>query len=146
MFATCLAWACLSGGQASAQAPMGPGVQGPGGIALVDMTLILRNHSRLKSEMNGLKARADASGAEFEKAAQAIQDKARALNADVKPGSPEFSQKEEALLNEQSALKTRAALVRKEFEQQESKLLYGAYKEVSEDVAAYCRSAALCWY
>ena len=66
MFATCLAWACFTSSQASAQAPMAPAVQGPGGIALVDVNYIFKKHVRLKAQLKDLQAEADKVQKDFE--------------------------------------------------------------------------------
>ena len=61
LFAACLAWACFTSSQASAQAPMAPAVAGPGGIALVDVNYIFKKHVRLKAQLSDLQAEADES-------------------------------------------------------------------------------------
>ena len=141
MFATCLAWVCFAS-PASAQAPLGRAVQGQSGIALIDMTYILRNHVRLKSQMNELKTRVDKAQADFQKEGQRLQGQAQELST-LKPGSPAYSQQEETLLNANAALKNRAALMNKEFEQEEAKLLYGAYCEISQEVENFAKSQGI---
>ena len=137
MFATSLAWACLAGSQASAQQPMGPAMQGPGRIALIDMGYILSKHFRLKSQLAEHKARWDKVQAEFEQQSKILQEHVQALRQ-MKIGTPDYSNKEEECMNEQAAFKTRYAKIEKEFQQEEAKLLWNAYNDVTYMVDWYC--------
>jgi len=144
MFATCLAWACFTSGQASAQAPMrqapmAPAVQGPGGIALVDVNYIFKRHVRLKAQLKELQTEAEKVQKDFEQQLQQLQQDGQLL-ATKKPGQPDYTQLEERLVSQKAVIQGQIALKRKDFVQKEAHLYFNAYREIREEVTYYCKT------
>ena len=140
MFAVCLAWACFSSGQASAQAPMAPmasTVQGPGSIALVDVNYIFKKHVRLKAQLTDLQAEAAKVQKDFEQLLQGLQSKGATLNT-LKPGTPEYQRMEEQIVTEKANIQGQIALKRKDFVQKEAHLYFNAYREITDEVRGFC--------
>ena len=52
---------------------MAPAVQGPGGIALVDVNYIFKKHVRLKAQLKDLQAEAEKVQKDFERQLQDLQ-------------------------------------------------------------------------
>ena len=146
MFATCLAWACLTGGQASAQQPMAPSaapaVQGPGGIAVVDVNYIFKHHLRMKAQLAELQAEATKVQQDFEQELKALQDQARLLNG-MKPGTPEYQQLDEKMVTLKANIQGKIALRRKEFVQKEAHLYFNAYREISDEVKYFAEQRGI---
>jgi Skp family chaperone for outer membrane proteins len=142
MIATCLAWACFSSHQASAQAPMGPTVQGPGGIALVDVNYILKNHVRLRAQLEQLGNDAKAVQKDFEQQLQHLQEQEKQLRL-YKPGTPEYQSLEESMVTQKANIQGQIALKRKDFVQKEAHLYFNAYREISAEVADFCQQRGI---
>jgi Skp family chaperone for outer membrane proteins len=142
MFATCVAWACLAGGQASAQPPMASAVQGPGAIALVDVNYIFKRHVRLKAQLKELQGDAEKVQKEFEQQLQRLQEESQRLTT-LKPGTPDYQRLEESLVSQKAVIQGQIALKRKEFVQKEAHLYFNAYKEISDEVTFYCQQRGI---
>ncbi len=138
MFTTCLAWAWFTNGQASAQAPMAPTVQSPGGIALVDVNYILKKHVRLRAQLKDLGGEAEKVQKDFERQLQDLQAQGQTLGQ-MKPGQPDYQQLEEKLVSMKAMIQGQIALKRKDFEQKEAHLYFNAYREISDEVNYYCQ-------
>ena len=137
VIATCLAWACFTSGQASAQGPIAPAVQGPGGIALVDVNYIFKKHVRLKAQLKELQADAEKVQKDFERQTQELQTQAQTLST-MKPGTPDYQRLEELLVSQKANIQGQIQLKRKDFVQKEAHLYYNAYREISDEVNSYC--------
>ena len=139
MFALCLACACFTSGQATAQPPMmSAAQQAPSGIALVDIHAILLKHVRLRDALERLHAEAEQVKKDFEQQAQQLQEDAKPL-AGFKTGTPQYQELEEKLVSRKALLQSGFARKRQEFEQREAKYYYNAYREVTDEVNGYCR-------
>jgi len=137
MFATCLAWAWFASGQASAQAPLGATVQGPGGIALVDVNYILKKHVRLRSQLKELGTEAEKVQKDFERQLQDLQAQGQQLSQ-MKPGNADYTQLEEKLVGMKAMIQGQITLKRKDFEQREAHLYFNAYREITDEVKYFC--------
>jgi Skp family chaperone for outer membrane proteins len=139
MFALCLACACFTSGQASAQQPMmSAAQQAPSGIALVDIHAILLKHVRLRAALEALHAEAEQVRKDFEQQAQQLQEDAKQLTV-LKTGTPQYQELEEKLVSRKALLQSGFARKKQEFEQREAKGYYNAYREVTDEVNCYCR-------
>jgi Skp family chaperone for outer membrane proteins len=142
MFATCLASACLISSQAAAQAPMAPGVQGPGNIALVDVNYIFKKHVRLKAQLTDLQGDATKVQKDFEQQLQRLQEQSQQLST-FKPGTPDYQRLEETLVSQKAMIQGQIALKRKEFVQKEAHLYFNAYHEIADEVGYYCQQRGI---
>ena len=142
MFATCLAWACFTSRQASAQGPMAPAVQGPGAIALVDVNYIFKKHVRLKAQLKELQTEAEKVQKDFEEQLRRLQEQGAQLSQ-MKPGTPDYQRLEETLVSQKANIQGQIALKRKDFVQKEAHLYYNAYREISDEVTYYCQQRGI---
>ena len=109
-----------------------------GAIALLDVSLIFKNHGRFKAMMAEMEN--DVKRAEEQMKAE--RDTIRALSERLKEfraGSPEYKQLEEQVAKRQSDLQVQVALQRKEFLQRESKIYHMVYMEVEQEVAYFAQ-------
>jgi len=107
-----------------------------GGVAVIDITYILDNYSRLKQEGERFKAAVEATGKKFKAEQDAIVKSAEKLKQ-FKPGTPEYKKLEEELTKRQSDLKVEASLEEKTFAERESQMYLQAYREVTNLVRIY---------
>ncbi len=142
MFATWFAWTCFTSSQATAQPPMAPAVQGPGGIALVDVNYIFKKHVRLKAQLTDLQGDATKVQKDFEQQLQRLQEDSQQLTQ-LKPGTPDYTRLEETLVSKKAMIQGQIALKRKEFVQKEAHLYFNAYHEISDEVAYYCQQRGI---
>ena len=143
LFAICFAWACFTRNQASAQAPMAPAVQGPGGmVALVDVNYIFKKHARLHTQLKELQGDAERVQKEFERQLQGLQEQQQQLNG-MKPGTPDYQRMEESIVTQKANIQGQIALKRKEFVQKEAHLYYNAYREISDEVNYFCQQRGI---
>lgn len=138
----CLAWTCFTSGQASAQAPVAPAVQGPGSIALVDVNYIFKRHVRLKAQLKELQTDAEKVQKDFEQQLQRLQEQGQQLGQ-LKPGTPDYQRLEESLVSQKAIIQGQVALKRKDFVQKEAHLYFNAYREISDEVNYYCQQRGI---
>ena len=142
MFATCLAWTCLTSSPASAQAPVAAAAQGPSSIALVDVNYIFKKHVRLKAQLTDLQAEATKVQKGFEAQLKELQDQSQTLSQ-YKPGTPEYQALEEKLVTMKANIQGQIALKRKEFVQKEAHLYFNAYHEISDEVKYFAEQRGI---
>ena len=110
-----------------------------GGVALINISYILKNHTHFKSMMSGMQA--DAERAEAGLKAQ--QEEIRKLNEqlkDFKAGTPQYKQLEEAIVRRTVDLNAQLQLTKKELLQNESQIYHTIYKEIQQQVDYYART------
>ena len=110
----------------------------PHGIAVIDVTYILENYTKLKGAMDFYKNEAQKAEAELKKQRDDIAKKAEGLKA-FQPGSPEYKRLEEELTKAESDWKLDVASKRRDFAEKESTYYLKAYQELSAAVAEYAK-------
>ncbi len=108
----------------------------PHGIAVIDVTFILENYSKLKSAMEYYKNLAQKAEDDLKKVRDGIQKKAEGLKA-FQPGSPEYKRLEEEITKAESDWKLDVASKRRDFAEKESTYYLKAYQELTAAVAEY---------
>lgn len=106
------------------------------GIAVIDVTYILENYTKLKKAMEYYKSQAQQVEDALKKQQQAIQKKAEGLKA-LQPGTPDYKKLEEELTKAESDWKLEVASKRRDFAEQESSYYLKAYQELSTTVKTY---------
>jgi Skp family chaperone for outer membrane proteins len=142
MFATCLAWTCFASGQALAQAPVAPTVQGTGSIALVDVNYIFKKHARFKAQRKELQTDMEKVQKDFEEQGRRLQEQAQQLSQ-LKAGTPDYVRLDETLVSQKAMIQGQIALKQKEFVQKESHLYFNAYREIRDEVTYYCQQRGI---
>jgi len=106
------------------------------GIAVIDVTRILENYSRLKLSMERYKADAMAAEEGLKKKRDVMAKRVEAMKA-LKPGTPDFKKEEEALTKMESDWKLEVAAQRRDFGERESSNYLKAYQELCQAVKVY---------
>ena len=134
-FLAALAASVLAAGltASTALAQQGGQPQTPGGIALLDVSRVFKEHARFNAEMNGMKAKVQAAEATMKQRADALQQMAEELK-ELAPGSPTYKQREEKVAQERAAISVAVQLQRKQFLQDEAKIYHMVYREVQQEV------------
>lgn len=123
---------------ANAQAPRTAAPARPAGltIAVIDIALIYKKHTRFKQATEDIKQDVSAFDAlmrnEGKKVVQ-MRDQLREYTA----GSPEYKQLEETMARTASDLRLKAEMKRKEFLEAEAKVYHNVYREIANEVAYF---------
>jgi len=146
---TALAAAVLAlsfGSQAQAQQqPIGQpamGAPGAGGVALLDVSYIFKNHARFKAMMSQMESDIEAAEQSVKKEKEAIKQLSDRME-EHRSGSPDYKALEEELARRSSDLQIRIQLQKKDFLQRQSKIHHAIYQEVLQEVEYYCASAGI---
>jgi Skp family chaperone for outer membrane proteins len=110
---------------------------GPPVIALLDVTYIFKNHTRLKALMDEMKNDVDRAEAWVKEQRDAVL-KLRERLKDFRQGSPDYKALEEEAANRQANLAIKIQQQKREFLLREAKNYYNVYQEVQQEVNYYC--------
>jgi len=110
----------------------------PHGIAVIDVTYILENYTKLKGAMEFYKNEAQKAEDALKRERDGMVKKAEGLKA-FQPGSPEYKRLEEEITKAESDWKLNVASKRRDFAEKESSYYLRAYQELSAAVAEYAK-------
>jgi Skp family chaperone for outer membrane proteins len=116
-----------------ALAQQGAQPQAPGGIALLDVSRVFKEHARFNSEMNGMKAQVQAAEATMKRKANELQQRREELK-DLATGSPDYKRLEEIVATATAKIQVDLQLQRKDFLLKEAKIYHMVYREVQQEV------------
>jgi outer membrane protein len=109
----------------------------PGGVAIIDLSYIFKNHARFKALTEGMRAevlRAEevlkASRTEIESLTKRLSD----LGNELRKDSPEYKQLDADLTRKKIDLSTQVSQQKKEFLEKEAKIYFSVYQEVIDEV------------
>ncbi len=112
-------------------------VQSAGGVAIIDLSYIFKNHARFKGMTEGmrddvLKAEENLKGqrTQIEGLAKRLSD----LGNELRKDSPEYKQLDADLTRKKIDLSTQVAQQKKEFLEKEAKIYFSVYQEVLDEV------------
>jgi Skp family chaperone for outer membrane proteins len=141
VFGVCFACGCFTSSPVLAQPQPGisQGVPLPN-IALVDVSYLLKRHTRLKAQLKELGDEAARVQKGFDDQIQDVTQQAKQLGpGGFKPGTEPYVQLEERLVKQKADIQAQVQLKQKEFATRESHLYLNAYREINEEVTAYCQ-------
>jgi len=121
-------------GQQRAAAPAGPST----GVRLVDLGAISKSSTRLKRDLESMKADYEATAVEMRKEGEEgnrMTEKVRAM-----PPGPERKLKEQEILQKRAEYERHGKRVTDEFKEREAKVVYGLNRELKEEVARFAKS------
>lgn len=108
-----------------------------GGVAIIDLSYIFKNHERFKAMTEGMRTdvlRAEealkARRTDIETAAKRLTD----LGNELRKDSPEYKQLDADLTRKKIDLSTQVAQQKKEFLEKEAKIYFSVYQEVLDEV------------
>ena len=107
-----------------------------GGIAVIDVSKIYKNHARFKEMMTGMEREIQQAEESVRKDKDAIKQLGERLEG-YHPGTAEYKQLEEELANRSSQLNVRIQLQKKDFLQKQAKIHYSVYREITQEVERY---------
>ncbi|MCA9263643.1 MAG: OmpH family outer membrane protein [Planctomycetales bacterium] len=121
-----------------AQTPRATTASSGTNVAVLDVSLVFKNHARFKSAMEAMKTDVDAfeqtlrtRGAEIEKLKQQM--------VAFKPGTPQYKDLEEKITKMTAAGQADAQLKRNEFLDREAKIYYDVYNEIVATTAQFAK-------
>ncbi len=111
---------------------------GPNGhnIAVVDVSIVFKEHARFKAMMDRMKKEVDAVEADL----KVEYTRLKALDEEIKqlnPNSPEYKTKFTAATEAQSKFQVKTQLQKKDFLERESKIYYQVYRELDDAVRVF---------
>jgi len=139
--ASCFLVAAVLVAGALAQQRTGPaaGTRVGSDIALIDMGVIFKNHTRFKAHMTDLQADMERAEQQMKKERDSLRALSERLN-DYRAGTAEYKQLEEEIAKRSADLNVRFQLQKKEFAKTEAKTYYMVYQEIQQEVDAYAQA------
>jgi len=142
VLATCaagyLAWMSLAGSSALAQQRV-PIAAPATSMALIDISLIFKEHPTFKAEMNQINDEMGRAEADIKKENVDIQRFGESLK-DWTPGSPEYKRTEEEYVRRKTALQMRIHTQQQEFMLRQAQVYNRVYQEIYQEVEYYSRN------
>ncbi|HVU85740.1 MAG TPA: OmpH family outer membrane protein [Pirellulales bacterium] len=111
----------------------------PGGVALIDLPYVLKNHGGFNHRLEEL--RREAEGAE--NALKIKRDEIQKLMVqldDLNRGSPDFKKLEEEITKRQAGLSVDVNITKKKFQEAEAKIYYEVYQSILAEVRYYAEA------
>lgn len=108
-----------------------------GGVALIDLGYILKNHAGFNQRMEEFRQQWEGREHDIKGKQDALRQMAMKLN-DYGKGSKEYKQLEEEVAKRNAELQLEVGLAKKKFNEAEAKLFYDAYRQVYGEVRLYC--------
>ena len=126
---------CFANSRAHAQsAPRPSGTS----VAVIDLGEVFKNHPRLKTQLDGMKAQIDSYESFVRQEQKKIQSLAERLKT-LKPGTPDYAATEKQYATLQADLQVQVRQKSREFLEQEAQIRYQAYQEIQRHVATFCQ-------
>lgn len=111
-------------------------------VVLVDVGYIFQNHEGFKAMRAELKAAVTQAETEVQAKRNQMRDLAKQLG-DMQQGTPEYNDLETKLTKDQADLNVHVAVQRKKFIEHETKMMHEIYKEITDEVAYYCKQKGI---
>lgn len=108
-------------------------------VAVIDLGDVFEKHTKLKAQLDQIKAQIDGFENLVREEKQKIDSLAEQLKT-LKPGTPDYAAKEKEFATIQADLQVQVRQKSREFLEQEAKIRYDAYQEIQQHVANFCQS------
>jgi Skp family chaperone for outer membrane proteins len=135
----CVALAPAAAQAPAARRPAPRTAAAPSSVAVVDISLIFKQHDGFKQRMEQMKQQVQAVEDQLKARHQDFESRRQKL-ATFRAGSEEYKRGEEELARLQAQLQADTQLKRKEFLEQEARVYYEVYTEVSKEIEAFASS------
>ncbi len=106
-------------------------------IALLDVSLVFKNHTRFKARMEDMKVRLKMAEDRLTAERTRLQ-KMQAQVREFKPGTPDYKKLEMDFAKGKASLAVSAEMTQKEFVEMEARIYFDVYNEIQQAVHAYC--------
>ncbi len=123
----------FAGAQGAAPRPSGHN------IAVVDVSVIFKEHIRFKTAMDGFKKEVQDIEGGYKKEFDALNAMAKQL-ADMKPGTPDYKNMETRIATGRAKMQLDTAMKKKEFLEKEGAIYFRVYTELDTVVSGFARA------
>jgi Skp family chaperone for outer membrane proteins len=113
-----------------------------GGVALIDLGYILKNHAGFNQRTDEFRQQWEGRENDVKSKQEALRKLAMQLN-DYQKGSAQYKQLEEEVTKRSGELQVEVNLLKKKFQEAESKLFYDAYKQIYNEVRVHCEQHSI---
>jgi Skp family chaperone for outer membrane proteins len=117
----------------STKATQAQAQSGPGGVAVIDISYIFKNHPRFTAMKDEIKRRVESADTEVKQRQETMASLAKQLDT-LQKGSPDYRALDEDLTKKKADLNAMVALRRKDLMEQEAKMYFGLYSEIVDEV------------
>ncbi|HEX4130980.1 MAG TPA: OmpH family outer membrane protein [Pirellulales bacterium] len=114
----------------------------PSPVAVIDVAYIFKYHTRLQALTADLQRDIQQAEKEVQEARQALQKLSERLE-DYKRGSPEYKALEEEIVKRNADMQLKVNIQKRNFVEQQAKMYLSVYRELCDEVKAYCDSAGV---
>lgn len=135
VMAACLVLVASVAASVTAQQPAGQAAYArpAQGIALLDLSRVLKEHPRFQQEMTALKSQVQQAETNMKQKRDELRSQAELLKS-YQTGSLDYKRLEEQITNQSAQLQADVTLSRKDFLEKEAKAYHAAYQEVQQIV------------
>jgi len=110
-----------------------------GGVAIIDLPYILKNHGGFNQRVEELRREAEGVENDFKAKRDAVQKLMVQLD-DLQRGSTDFKKLEEDITKRQANLSVEINIMKKKFQESEAKIYYEAYQQILGEVKYYAEA------
>jgi Skp family chaperone for outer membrane proteins len=110
-----------------------------GGVAIIDLPYILKNHGGFNQRVEELRHEAEGVENDFKAKRDAVQKLMVQLD-DLQRGSTDFKKLEEDITKRQANLSVEINIMKKKFQEAEAKIYYEAYQQILNEVKYYAEA------
>lgn len=114
-------------------------LSGQASVVLVDINQVFDRHPAFNAELERLKADAQTLQATVQQKRQQLQAQAEQLGLVYTQGSAEYSKREKEIALEGARIDLEARDQMRELTRREARLHYDVYRQISDQIAAWCR-------
>ena len=107
-----------------------------GGLAIIDLPYILKNHAGFNARLEELRREAEGVENDFKAKRDSVQKLMVQLD-DLNRGSPDFKKLEEEIAKRQAGLSVDINIAKKKFQEAEAKIYYEVYQQILAEVRYY---------
>jgi Skp family chaperone for outer membrane proteins len=113
-----------------------------GGVALIDLGYILKNHDGFKQRSEEFRQQWEGREADIKAKQESVRKLAMQLN-DFQKGSTQYKQMEEEVQKRTAELQLEINQTKKKFQESEAKLFYDAYQQIYGEVRLHCEQNSI---
>ena len=110
-----------------------------GGVAIIDLPYILKNHGGFNQRVEELRREAEGVENDFKAKRDSVQKLMVQLD-DLQRGSTDFKKLEEDITKRQANLSVEINIMKKKFQEAEAKIYYEAYQQILNEVKYYAEA------
>jgi len=110
-----------------------------GGVAIIDLPYILKNHGGFNQQLEGLRREAEAVENDFKSKRDGLQKMVTQLE-ELNRGSPDYKKLEEEITKRNANMTVEFNIKKKQFQEAEAKIYYQVYQQILNEVTYYAEA------